>query len=53
MERNWNLFDLLLERVGGDDLSLAICKALSSDDMNDTLEYIARCYDLQEDIDND
>lgn len=53
MERNWSLYDLLLDCLGGEDLSLAICKALSSDDMNSTLEYIARCYDIQGGENND
>lgn len=48
MERNWRLFDLLLERIGGDELSLAICKALTMDEMNDILEYIANCEDINE-----
>lgn len=47
MERNWELFDLLLERIGGDELSLAICKALTMDDMNEILDYIANCMDIE------
>ena len=47
MDRKWDLFDELLDCIGGDELSLAICKALSSDDMNDCLEYIANCYDIE------
>ena len=51
MDRKWDLYDELLNTLGGDELSLAICKALSSDDMNDVLEYIAICYDVN--CDND
>lgn len=47
MDREWNLYDTLLECIGGDELSLAICKALSCDEMNDVLEYIANCYDIE------
>lgn len=48
MERKWDLYDKLLECIGGEELSLSLCKALSSDDMNETLEYIARCFDIEE-----
>jgi hypothetical protein len=51
MDRKWDLYDELLEVLGGDELSLSICKALSSDDMNDVLEFIANCFDIQ--CDND
>ena len=46
MERNWKLYDWLLDTIGGDELSLSICKALSMDDMNEILDYIATCNDL-------
>lgn len=46
MERNWNLYDELLEAIGGDELSLSLCKAMSCDDMNEYLEYIANCFDI-------
>ena len=46
MERNWELFDNLLEAIGSDELSLSLCKALSSDDMNECLEYIANCFEI-------
>lgn len=51
MERNWELFDKLLESIGGDELALSLCKALSCDDMNDRLEYIANCFDIESEED--
>ena len=51
MDRKWDLYDKLLSALGGDELSLSICKALSSDDMNDILKYISNCYDIE--CDND
>lgn len=49
MDRKWDLYDKLLECLGGDELSLSICKALSSDDMNEVLYYIASCWDIATD----
>lgn len=46
MERKWELFDKLNECLGGDELALSICKALSMDDMNTCLDYIAREWDI-------
>ena len=46
MDRKWILYDKLLEELGGDELSLSICKALSSDIMNDVLTYIATAWDI-------
>lgn len=48
MERNWNLFDLLKETIGADELCLSICKALSMDDMNEILYFIANCFEIEE-----
>lgn len=47
MERNWVLFDVLMSELGGDELALSLCKALSSDDMNDCLEYIAQAWGVE------
>lgn len=47
MERKWTLFDVLLSELGGDELALSLCKALSVDDMNDCLEYIAQAWDVE------
>lgn len=47
MERNWTLFDVLLSELGGDELALSLCKALSTDDMNDCLEYIAQAWGVE------
>lgn len=49
MDKKWKLFDRLNEELGGDELSLSICKALSSDIMNEALYYIARCWDITTD----
>ncbi len=46
MERKWTLYDKLLDALGGEELALSLCKALSSDDMNDILDYIATCFDI-------
>ena len=48
MDRNWELYDLLLETIGADELCLSLCKALSSDDMNSCLLYIADCFEIKE-----
>ena len=47
MERNWELYDTLIDVIGGEELALNLCKALSMDDMNDCLEYIANAYDIK------
>lgn len=46
MERNWNLFDKLVNYLGEDTVLLNVCKDISTDDMNTTLEYIATCFDV-------
>ena len=48
MERKWELYDKLLECIGGEELSLSLCKALTSDTMNECLDYIAQCFDIEE-----
>lgn len=53
MDRNWTLYDKLLDALGGEELALSICKALSSDDMNTALQYIARCWDIDTEDDED
>lgn len=47
MDKNWKLYDILLEALGGEELSLSLCKALDMDEMNSTLEYIAQCWDIE------
>lgn len=47
MEKNWELYDLLLEELGAETLLENICKGASSDEMNESLEYIARCFDIE------
>lgn len=47
MDRNWELYDKLIEEIGGEELALSLCKALTSDDMNDYLKYIANCFDVE------
>ena len=46
MERKWKLFDTLIESLGGEEVALCLCKALSTDNMNDMLEYIAAAWDI-------
>ena len=53
MERKWTLYDKLLDALGGEELALSLCKALSSDDMNDCLEYIANCFDVETEDDEE
>ena len=53
MERNWKLFDKLNECLGGDELALSICKALSMDDMNVCLEYIAQAWGVENEGEDD
>lgn len=47
MDRKWTLYDTLLEALGGEEFSLSLCKALSSDEMNSALEYIAQCWGIE------
>lgn len=49
MDRKWKLFDTLMEAIGADELALSLCKAMSCDDMNDILEYIANCFEIEGD----
>lgn len=53
MKRKWNLYDKLLECIGGEELALSLCKALSSDEMNECLEYIANCFDIETEDDEE
>lgn len=41
-----NIVDDMQEAVGSDELLLAIVKAMTSKDLQETMEYINRCYDL-------
>lgn len=41
-----NIVDDMQEVMGSDELLLAIVKAMTSKDLQETLEYINRCYDL-------
>lgn len=43
----FHVYDRILEAIGGDELSLSICEALSMDDMNETLDYIANCFEIE------
>jgi len=38
--------DKMQEALGTDELLLAIVKAMTSKDLQETMEYINRCYDL-------
>ena len=48
MERNWKLYDALIDAIGGEELALCLCKAMPCDDMNELLDYIALCFDIVE-----
>lgn len=41
-----NIVDDMQEAMGSDVLLLAIVKAMTSKDLQETMEYINRCYDL-------
>ena len=41
-----NILDDMQEIMGSDELLLAIVKAMTSKDLQETLEFINRCYDL-------
>lgn len=41
-----NIVDDMQEAIGSDELLLAIVKAMTSKDLQETMEYINRCYDL-------
>lgn len=41
-----NIVDDMQEALGSDELLLAIVKAMTSKDLQETMEYINRCYDL-------
>ena len=45
--RNWDLFDNLLETLGGEELSEVLIKYLDSDTANRYLESIAREYEIE------
>ncbi|NLC04247.1 MAG: hypothetical protein GX787_08230 [Tissierellia bacterium] len=47
--KNWSLFDEVVEILGEEEVLLALAKALSSDELNENLAYIARVYDIRED----
>ena len=53
MEKNWDLYTLLEETLGPEELAMNIAKGLSSDELNSSLEYIAQMYDIgpEEDFD--
>lgn len=41
-----NIVDDMQEALGTDELLMAIVKAMTSKDLQETMEYINRCYDL-------
>ena len=45
--RNWELFDMLLETLGGEKVAEEIIHCLDSDRANRCLESIARDYDIE------
>lgn len=48
MDKNelMDILDKMQEALGTDELLMAIVKAMSSKDLQETMEYINRCYDL-------
>jgi len=48
MDKNelMDTLDDMQEAMGSDELLLAIVKAMTSKDLQETMEYINRCYDL-------
>lgn len=52
MDKNelMELADDMQTEMGTDELLLAIIKQMSSDELQDALSYINRCYDLDFDI---
>lgn len=40
------ILDNMKEMMGSDELLLAIVKAMTSEDLQGTMDYINRCYDL-------
>lgn len=48
MDKNelFNIVDGMQGIMGSDELLLAIVKAMTSNDLQETLEFINRCYDL-------
>ena len=53
MERNWVLFDVLMSELGSEELALSLCKALSMDEMNECLEYIAQAWGVESEGEDD
>ena len=47
--RNWNVFDKLLEVLGGEKLSENLISYMDSDTANKFLEMIAKDYEIEED----
>lgn len=45
--RNYDLFDKLRETLGDEELLNNLMKAMSQDEMNDNLEYIAKMWDVE------
>ena len=41
-----DILDKMQEALGTDELLMAIVKAMTSKDLQETMEYINRCYDL-------
>lgn len=41
-----DILDKMQEAMGTDELLMAIVKAMTSKDLQETMEYINRCYDL-------
>ena len=45
-ETNFEFMDRCVEYLGETTVLTALIKALSADEVNDTFEYICKCYDI-------
>lgn len=45
--RNWDLFDKLVETLGGEELAAEIIRYMDSDTANRYLESLARDYEIE------
>lgn len=51
--RNWKLFDILLETLGGEKLAEELIRNMDSDRANYYLEAMARDYEIEEEESED
>lgn len=51
--RNWELFDKLLENIGGEKVAEEVIRYMDSDTANRYLESIAREYEIEDEEEKD